>query len=101
MKRKEQSPEFLRYLESPEWSQLRELTLQRDNRTCQICGATKKLQAHHIRYTHLFNERNYPEDLICVCATCHERIHRYYRVADALKEHYRRNRQEKSRYGKR
>lgn len=35
---------------------------------CELCGATKKLQAHHKRYR-FFRETD--EDLACLCESCH------------------------------
>jgi len=51
--------------------------LQRDGWRCQNCGAMESLQVHHIRWrSHLGHD--VPENLITLCAGCHESQHRKY-----------------------
>jgi ribosomal protein S27AE len=57
------------------WKETRLKILKRDNNMCVICGATKKLNVHHILekeflvYRYLqFDERN----LITACPKCHK-----------------------------
>lgn len=62
---------------SKEWLSLRNLALQRDNKTCQKCGVKKNLHVHHIKYNS--NSKNYLivdlKHLMTVCKPCHEKIH--------------------------
>jgi len=52
--------------------------LDRDNYTCQYCkGKTKdsKLEVHHIVFRRN-NGSDEPENLICLCKTCHDKLHK-------------------------
>jgi hypothetical protein len=49
----------------------REIVLERDGRSCRICGAGNQRVVHHRR-----RGENAPELLITVCPACHARIHR-------------------------
>ena len=51
--------------------------LDRDNHTCQYCkGKSKdsKLEVHHIVFRRN-NGSDEPENLICLCKTCHDQLH--------------------------
>ena len=67
------------YLKSPEWAEVRQLVLERDNYRCRCCGRTEdqtKLTVHHSTYQNLYNEKNHLEDLITLGNECHIAIHR-------------------------
>lgn len=51
----------------------RKAALQRAGNKCQKCGSGGALDVHHLVYRR-YRER--PEDLIAVCRTCHEELHR-------------------------
>lgn len=59
---------------SPEFYQWRKAVLERDNYTCQDCGKTEGIEAHHIRAI-----MDYPEGIfevkngLTVCGDCHKR----------------------------
>jgi len=59
---------------SPEFYQWRKAVLERDNHTCQDCGATDNLEAHHIR-----SIIEYPEGIfdvgngLTLCSKCHKK----------------------------
>ncbi len=59
---------------SPEFYQWRKSILERDNHTCQDCGVTEKLDAHHIQAV-----IDYPEGIfdvdngLTLCRDCHRR----------------------------
>lgn len=66
------------------WRKIRVEALERDSYKCQKCGNTKKrLIVHHIDWRG--KRRNVPtsewnnamDNLITVCITCHNRIHRH------------------------
>lgn len=44
-------------------------------RRCSVCGAPTPLERAHIIPWHKSHEHN-AEDLVCLCANCHERSHR-------------------------
>lgn len=59
------------------WQGLREFVIERDDFTCQDCGAFMMgmgLVAHHIRELYKSGS-NAPENLITVCDKCHKRRH--------------------------
>jgi 5-methylcytosine-specific restriction endonuclease McrA len=57
------------------YEQLREQVLRRDGWQCQICGSRQNLQVHHKQ---LRSQQGDDDDfnLITVCASCHEELHR-------------------------
>lgn len=61
---------------SYKYIQWRENVYKRDNYTCQQCGETGKIQAHHIKEWKDHKELRYDVDNgITLCRTCHENIH--------------------------
>ena len=54
-------------------SVLRDLVLERDNYTCQICGMKLNLQVHHILPRRLGGEHA-EENLVTLCCSCHRHI---------------------------
>lgn len=61
-----------------EYKLWRKAVFERDNYTCQICGATdKKLNAHHIkRFAKDFANRFNVENGMTLCAECHRKVHK-------------------------
>lgn len=60
-----------------EWLKKKNEILERDNYTCQKCGATSHLNVHHKYYNESKLAWEYPEEaLITLCADCHENEHR-------------------------
>jgi len=53
---------------------LRKQVLARDNWRCQNCGASENLQIHHIQSRSKLGHDSL-ENLITLCAGCHERVH--------------------------
>jgi 5-methylcytosine-specific restriction endonuclease McrA len=53
---------------------LRLKILERDNCRCQFCGARSNLQVHHIIYRS-HGGPDAEDNLITLCATCHEVTH--------------------------
>jgi hypothetical protein len=58
----------------PNWRFLRVQILERDNYTCQHCGATDRLVVHHIEL-YSINKNNNPRNLITLCMPCHWKVH--------------------------
>jgi 5-methylcytosine-specific restriction endonuclease McrA len=58
-----------------EYQVMRNQVLKRDGWRCQLCGASKDLQVHHLK-----SRGNLGDDtmrnLITLCAKCHEALHR-------------------------
>lgn len=66
-----------KYLD-PRWQKKRLQIMQRDNFTCQVCGATDRtLHVHHIYYTKWAEGPwdYFDEALITLCNECHELEH--------------------------
>ncbi len=59
-----------------EWQERRRQILQRDGYTCQYCGHTSQLEAHHIRARHKGGTDS-PENLVTLCEMCHAQIDEY------------------------
>jgi 5-methylcytosine-specific restriction endonuclease McrA len=49
--------------------------LERDGWRCQHCGNSQNLQVHHIRFRSQLGDDT-AENLVTLCANCHEQIHR-------------------------
>jgi 5-methylcytosine-specific restriction endonuclease McrA len=62
------------YLQSPEWGQFREIAFLYHGRVCSGCGASKRLEVHHMTYRNLFHES--VEDVEILCHFCHKTEHR-------------------------
>jgi hypothetical protein len=68
------SPEYKRYLQSPQWKRLRRLAISSVDGFCQRCKQPKKdLEVHHKNYNNFGNEDL--SDLEVLCKSCHELIH--------------------------
>jgi hypothetical protein len=59
------------YYLSPEWALKRAFALNRAEGRCERCQTKGRLEAHHLTYENLFNEK--PEDLEVLCPKCHHR----------------------------
>lgn len=69
------SSDYQEFLNGDYWQTVRKVILERDNYTCQHCGATRNLQVHHLTYEHHGREHLFPEDLLTLCRSCHEQVH--------------------------
>lgn len=67
-------PSYRRYLKSDKWKALRERKLRQVGYKCEECPNTTYLQAHHLTYERVGNERL--SDLKILCKWCHRRKHR-------------------------
>ncbi len=69
------------------WPKARAQALARDDHRCQVCGATQDLHVHHLRPVRLFTspaDAHRPDNLITLCARCHQRAERHVWVRSAL-----------------
>lgn len=67
------SRQYVSYIQSPQWRQLRLAHIEGVDGICEICKFRKAIQVHHWNYRNLGQER--PEDLCAVCLTCHHHLH--------------------------
>jgi hypothetical protein len=68
--------ELRRYYASAYWQTVRgKLLFERGGR-CEKCSSSKMLQAHHVRYDHLFSELSHMNDLLLLCSVCHAKVER-------------------------
>lgn len=64
---------YQRYLCSREWAELRNAVLSRCGGICERCRWVPASHVHHLTYIRKYRER--PEDLMAMCAPCHEFTH--------------------------
>lgn len=64
------------FLQTPYWKIVSYYKKYITGFKCEVCGATKDLQTHHISYKHHFFEHSwYYYDLKCLCKDCHTTDH--------------------------
>lgn len=73
-KRKE---EYLEYLQSDRWKELKEEAYKIHGRICKQCESKKNLQVHHKRYPKELGTESPKDDLIILCKKCHRKFHGY------------------------
>lgn len=68
---------YISLLKDPKWQKKKNSILDRDNYTCQFCGAKDKtLHVHHLYYSENKSPWEYEDDsLITLCEDCHEAEH--------------------------
>lgn len=52
------------------WKEIRQQALQRDNRTCQVCGKPNSAQVHHVT-PRSKGGKDELSNLITLCGKCH------------------------------
>jgi hypothetical protein len=67
------TPEYRRYLRSPEWEVRRHQYFNRFPRRCAACGTYKRIHLHHSSYERLTREHD--SDLWPLCWRCHRNVH--------------------------
>ena len=66
-------------------AKFREVVFKRDNHKCRICGATGKLDAHHITDRSEMPNGGYVlENGISLCELCHWKAEQYHATGEAL-----------------
>lgn len=68
--------QYQQYLESPHWKKTRARKRNRAKQ-CGICGATERLDVHHLNYRNLIDVEM--SDLRVLCRHCHEVAHQLHR----------------------
>jgi len=61
-------------LDSAPYERLRQQVLRRDSWRCQSCGTMSNLEVHHKQFRSQSGNDS-EENLITLCAACHEAIH--------------------------
>lgn len=69
----ERRADYLRYMNSPEWYDLKKKVFERANGICEGCAEARPVQVHHLTYEHFGHELLW--ELAAVCRACHERCH--------------------------
>lgn len=69
--------EYLEYLKSPEWQQIRAWVLVFWGHRCAICGSRQSIDVHHRTYERLGHELL--TDCIALCRECHALFHDQFR----------------------
>jgi len=64
------SPEYLAYLNSKAWLDLRAQVIERCNNTCERCGKFAVAHLHHLTYDRVYQEKL--EDVQGLCEYCHD-----------------------------
>lgn len=77
-----QSEYYKKYMKSAGWRAKCQQRIEISGHKCEMCGRLERncrngLQIHHISYRNLGHEDVY-RDLICLCGSCHIKIHAYY-----------------------
>lgn len=68
---------YSEYLKSSLWQASRKRYHENGGRkSCLVCGK-RRYHLHHLTYTRL--GRELPGDLVPLCPSCHERVHRFHR----------------------
>ena len=57
------------------YRELHRQVLERDGWRCQICGTMQNLQVHHLKFRSQSGSDE-EQNLITLCAECHEQVHR-------------------------
>ena len=65
---------YMEYIQSEDWKKRRDKKLRKADWKCERCGSGINLCIHHITYDNLGNEPM--SDLLVLCKSCHEDIHR-------------------------
>jgi len=67
-------------LDSKSYRELHRRVLERDGWRCQFCGSMQCLQVHHLKFRS-HSGGDVEQNLITLCAECHEQTHRSSRLA--------------------
>jgi 5-methylcytosine-specific restriction endonuclease McrA len=62
-------------LDANSYLELQRQVLERDGWRCQVCGSMQRLQVHHLKFRS-HSGSDVEQNLITLCAECHERMHR-------------------------
>lgn len=80
MKKRDYNNWGLSHLDSKKRRRLRRRVLERDGGRCTECGATERLQLHHV-IPYRISQCNKPDNLLTLCDACHRALHKRARKA--------------------
>ncbi len=63
-------------LDAESYRALHRQVLERDHWRCQVCGRMQNLQVHHLEFRSQ-SGNDEEQNLITLCAECHEQVHRH------------------------
>lgn len=66
-------------MDSSEWAQRKRRYWLEHDRRCAACGTEQDIHLHHLSYEHMGSEPD--EDLLPLCATHHDHVHRHHRLS--------------------
>lgn len=66
--------DYTKYLRSSHWAELRRASANRVGFKCEVCGSGENLHCHHVNYKNFYDVSL--DDLMTVCSTCHDKIHK-------------------------
>ena len=69
------SMKYRDFLNTPYWKTVAAYVKYKAKFKCQICGKSGVLNVHHRNYEHHGMEIYHTEDLVCLCAECHNLYH--------------------------
>lgn len=62
-------------LKDKRWKSFRKFVFEVRGRKCEICGATRDLHVHHLKYRKVRAWEYTVNEVIVVCKSCHKKIH--------------------------
>lgn len=65
--------QYADYLDSQEWSEKRQLVMERAGDLCEGCRQSEAAEVHHLTYENV--TREFLFELVAMCADCHDRWH--------------------------
>lgn len=66
--------EYDAYMQSLVWAGIRRRKLERSRYRCETCGASKRLDVHHLTYERFGGDERMT-DLEVLCRSCHNKAH--------------------------
>jgi len=74
---------YNKYLDSQEWKNTRQKSLEHYNHICQGCFTETATEVHHLSYNHVGNELMF--ELVPLCFSCHVKAHEKNTIHDLYK----------------
>ena len=72
---------YLSYLNSKAWAELRNKRIELDGYKCAICGNPNSLEVHHLIYPTVLGTES-TNHLVTLCSTCHMLIEKRKKLSD-------------------